>query len=265
MGLPLIYGKSRLTFPGRAPGFDLTHPAAENMAPGRGICAVPYGAGFINLLTGIKLSTSGTLPTALIGGITGSLCSFVSGAASQLTNQSGFTPTQTTFAAIIQFSTVSSNQTMISTSNSMLIQLSSGNFTLYDGTPRNSGIILSANIPYFVAASAQISTVSNFVVVNLATGQLKTAIGTIGTSFVANVATQDVGNYVGGTTQNSPGIGPAMWSPTYLSLRALTLWAQRPWDFWYPPRVEELIFNSLTTRVAAAATQRFLSIMGVGR
>jgi hypothetical protein len=58
-----------------------------------------------------------------------------------------------------------------------------------------------------------------------------------------------------------------MFSAQYMSMGALLQWAQRPWDFWYPPTVEDLIFSSLVgaSTPVVTVTNRFLPLMGVGR
>ncbi len=66
MGLPLLYRRNPLAFPGRAPGFDPIHPAASSAV----ISAISSGGNFVNLINGNSGTLTGT-PTASIDGTIG--------------------------------------------------------------------------------------------------------------------------------------------------------------------------------------------------
>jgi hypothetical protein len=106
----------------------------------------------------------------------------------------------------------------------------------------SSGISLSLNVPYFVAASCTGSTGTTavFVVVNLLTGQTKTAtVG--GLQNFAGTTTQTLGYDNFSTDYWLGNIAAVMVSGSFTPLTQLRSVAQRPWDFWHPVTLDNLI------------------------
>src|SRR5271166_3962972 len=113
------------------------------------------------------------------------------------------------------------------------------------GMNTSPGFPIAANTPYFLAYSGN-STINNYVMVNLKTGQLYsyTITGSYGgdptytTIWLGN-------NGSSGTAGLRGNIATAMVANNYLSLEDLVAWAQAPWDFWYPPNNDQ-VFAELT-------------------
>jgi hypothetical protein len=126
------------------------------------------------------------------------------------------------------------------------------------GSFNDTGISMTLNVPTFVAISINAS-VANFVVCNLATGKIQTAIlGGItqagagnGTYFLLGDNNGDVGAVQIAAFMFSAG--------SLLSLNDSTYWASDPWSFWYPKTFVEqpLVGQSF---VAPAATPNILGI-----
>lgn len=66
-------------------------------------------------------------------------------------------------------------------------------------------------------------------------------------TLVAPNGTYGIGNNVGSSREFNGFIAAAMVGADYLAIPQLLQWAENPWAFWYPPAVQNLIFNSLVT------------------
>lgn len=268
MGFPLIYRPNSLVFPGwREPGFDSSHPAAKNIW----ISAIPNNANYVNLLTGAVGTITGTAPTSQVFPLLGPVTKW---AAASGTNavlfpwSFAFSTTMTVAAFFYIFTLGTGFQTITATAGNV----TGGGFALttdnkqmdigMTGVADHPLLNVVQNVPYFFAGSANTARI-NQVLVRLDTGQVFSG------STTSSTATSPTSkNILIGAQNSAPNmyIGPVTWSAQFMSLAQLLAWAQRPWDFWYPPRAEELIFSSLSIPIAAAAvTKRFLPIMGVGR
>jgi hypothetical protein len=251
MTAALLYKTNALLFPGgRTPGFDPSHVAANKIR----YSGIPAGATFLNLLNNTTSTIGGTASLKITP--MGPAVYTATGAANynSVTATASETPIAVTQAAIV--TPITSNAsgsylfctdvTNATTENALMILSLVVEFSCNGSY--TSGITLSLNTPYFVAVSVRNNSgnlAGNFVVINLLTGQIFTATLT-GTSRILQASTFNWG--IGGNTLNSRSgvqIAAVMYSVGYLSLQQLLLWAQAPWDFWYPPKNQQLIFMAL--------------------
>lgn len=261
----LITRPSLLTYPGRNPGFDLSHVAAAGIVKNRGFSAVPLGGNFVNLITGGVSAVDNSGGTAKLYGATGPIISMASNQASHFTGQLSTTTPNLTLAAIFQLTSVVSTQVLVSIGNSIRLHCSTGPtfISMIYGGNISSGYTQIANVPYFAACSLVASVVENFVIARLDTGQIYTATATPGavqstntTQYVANNASLSIG---------CTGVAAAMFSPSYLTLGQLLEWAQDPWAFWYPRRsMFDFELIGAFTPPPPGATNHLLTLMGVG-
>jgi hypothetical protein len=243
---PPIYIPNPLAFPGGAPGFDPSHPAA-NSCRFSGIAVPPN---FLNLLNGNYGVISGA-PSAATLGVLGPATNFPSASSTAVNSFSGKSTTndtRITLAALVQWTSTSNQSVLLSTSslNSgwRLDVSTSSIISITAGTVGDlNGPTIVANIPYFVAASVNTNVV-NFVLLRLDTGALVTST-TAGSSPIAPNGTYQIGNLSAFNLPAKAYVGAAMISASYLSVPALRQWAQRPWDFWYPPSATNLLFSGL--------------------
>jgi hypothetical protein len=247
MGLPLIYRRANpLSFPGgRKPGFDQTHPAANKIR----FSGIASNGNFINLLRGIKGTVAGS-PTASITR-NGPAVNFLATTANiTFTNNPSVNDTSVTIAGIITFAAITTFQYFFETAtvsggwkfgtqSAKKLDLTQEGVAEYEGTQ-----ILVAGVPYFAAVSAAPSSAINFVTTNLTNGQIITSTVANTTNPTAGTATYTVGNDRSTEFCNGA-LSAVMFSGVYLPMSILIQWAQRPWDFWYPPTVENLMFSAL--------------------
>jgi hypothetical protein len=166
-----------------------------------------------------------------------------------------------TGAAIVYVDSISTNNQHLTGTSSTNISQDTTTWLLGSGagfnfSNRGVNFITNGTFPavaghtYFFAASAIANGTGSrrhAVCVDLTTGKT-TSISQAGG---INTVTADV-NYVVGSTfdYNPPHVGgqmiAAMMANAYTSLNDLLAWAERPWDFWYPPEVERALLKSLT-------------------
>jgi hypothetical protein len=252
MGLPLIYRRSPLAFPGRAPGFDQSHPAAASISIGNGFSGIAVGSNIVSLLNDVPGTVTATVGSTLDGHIGPAFTTAASGYSS-FANQLSVSNAQVTIGAIFVPS-ASQVGALFSTggTNAASTRLYFGTSTITIGNVNNGSSFtytFSVGTPYFVAASGNFSGSSgpNFtcVIVNLATGQTTTFTNTASISPTTSNGTYRVGESGNAGAFNGK-IAAVMFALTFLSAAALKNWASRPWDFWYPPTVENLIFAGLS-------------------
>jgi len=246
----LAYRRNQLAYPGgRNPGFDPAHIAAGGSTRWS---AVATGNAFINLLNGKPTTVSGT-EAANMTRIGPAVSGSTTAAGNTIANPTTTTPAALTLAAIIIPTVSSGANYLVSTSSSgtyggntlelvaLVLKLYAANTTLV-----SSGLpALSLNVPYFVAVSCNPTIgLANFIVANLATGQIHAASVAQTTAFSAYTALGVIGGTTLGNSRYGSQVACAMVSEAYLSPGQLLAWAQNPWDFWYPPTVENLIFTS---------------------
>ncbi len=130
----------------------------------------------------------------------------------------------------------------------------------HGGLSISSGLTLSTNVPYFIGVSCR-SGSQNFVVVNLATGQVQTATTTTVRAFSAATG-YTIGGLSGGSKQADATIMAAMHSVSYLSLPELLAWAADPWAFWYP--AETSAFDQIIAALSSSSVLALLALSQAG-
>lgn len=107
-----------------------------------------------------------------------------------------------------------------------------------------SGLTLAANVPYFLAVSADTVT-ANFVVTDLSTGKISSAAVASATATTTTDATLKIGNdssfelFTGSIACVMAAVGTG--TTGRMSLPALKAWAADPWAFWYPRRTTDSV------------------------
>ena len=262
-GIRGIYNWDFLAFPGRAPGFDPTHPAAL----GTVVSAVSAGANFVNFLNGKQGTVSGSLTSAINGNI-GPTTVYAAGG----TNRAAFTQASPTSPASFTCAAVfyqtgyapSGYATFIwdTTNNGLLTQFSTHALDIIVNNAQQifTNLVPSLNTPYFAVASGS-STKANGLLLNLATGQILSQTISYSIALGSAATSISIGNTTGGSIEIVGGIGAAMMGyNNFLSPAALLQWAQRPWDFWYPSAAQTILFSGL--RRKSTQTQVYGTIVG---
>jgi hypothetical protein len=252
-GVQRIYRRNPLAFPGRAPGFDPSHPASTNVI--LSAIARADSAAFTNLLNGIASTTTGTISSRIdsIGPAVSCTTTLSAAVFNSVTLQSA--PAGMTFAAIFMVATVSDFLNMLFTDGNNALQIGVTNYskvslyttTIYDG------LQYSYNVPYFLAISIT-SGAAVFVLKNLSTGSV------ISNTLTSVTMPTGIGNGINLVGRVSYGpqylngiMAAAMYSEEHLSLQQLLAWAADPWSFWYPATVENLLFRMLGTASGGGA------------
>ena len=268
--MPLIRLSNPLIFPSRKPGFDPSHPAAQNPR----LSLVAAQANFLNI-GGLGGQPATANISAAVPKSIGPIVDFGNAGGSQkvtVANLSTATDVAFTAAAIIVVRTIiAAAQQLLTNSNTgtapfaFRITASTGTLNLnVNGT--NSVFAspaLIVGVPYLVAASRTSNNI-NFLISRLDTGQVYTgAVANAGTSAGGN-GTYCIGNGVAGGVSCFSYMAAAMASATYLSIPKLLAWGADPWSYWYPRAVENLIMSSLKTPAAAATLvqRRTASLIG---
>jgi len=231
-----------LAFPvGRAPGFDPTHIASSGIAPYTGYVGTPNGAVIRDILRPAASIISASLSSSIYGGL--GQCVYAS-IGYQYSPSYYFGPSPGITFAAIHVPTSSNASDVSQAGPQSRLSLTAGstkNPILWIGTTSAtfSTISLSLNIPYFIAVSGNTSA-ANCVVVNLLTGAIQS--GSVTGSYT--IPTPGANNFDAiGYNGNCYGYYAAvMYGPSYLSPAQLLAWAQSPWDFWYPPTIDDSIF-----------------------
>lgn len=253
----LIVPRNPFAFPGgRIAGFDPSHPASAGIR----YSAVPGSGGtFDSLLTGARATVTTPVKVQTAFGPAGSFAAAAQ--INSITNPFVETPSFITVAAICApnagtylFVTAPASP------NGILIQSATFRFTA-GGTIANSGIPATAGHTYFIACSAT-PTVKTFVAVDLNTGQTYKAVITSGTTFNATGTWN-----LGGANGVNPWLGTIhaiMYSVGSLTQTQMLTWAKSPWDFWYPPTRDSLMFSGLGNVQPASAGSAQMPLFGVG-
>jgi len=249
--------KNPLGFPGGNPGVNWGHIALGSQPRFSGV-AIPGSTSFANLgIGGRGTSTIAGAPTSAMGVLGPVWLSGTSG----YVNFSGRAATNDalmTIAAMVM-------QTGGSASANVILQTSGSSNTGWDLRTSSlqvqmvapavaaisSGINLTLNVPYFIAASINASK-SSFLVLNLLTGQINTAAVSTGSTPLAPNGVYTLGSDNSGRFWVGQ-IAAVMASAQFMSVPQLLQWAQAPWDFWYP-RTFDGIFLSGLKKVVAAPT-----------
>ena len=248
---PLFRGQA-LSYPGGMPSIDPSHPAAAGMSPGLSFSGVASVPGFYDILQG-RVPT--TMPGSVtVKGFTGPTWNFAGVTTYQITfaGQSTASYSKATIAAIIFPTSFTVTKGVFasstSTSKGCILQISgTGNPLMNIGATSVtfSAITLVANHPYFVAVSAIVGGVSVCVAIDLSNGEMQSSSSTNSASSIGTpTGTITIGQN-GDDGALVGGIAAVMFAPSFMPLSALEQWAQRPWDFWYPPAIDELLFSGL--------------------
>lgn len=246
----LLKRSSPFAFPGGAPGFDSSHPAAQSISIGHGFSGIAKNGGFVNLLSGTRGVNSNGPTSALIGTIGPSLDYSGSTMSTAFAGQSSVVDGVATIAGIFQLDSIGLAVQSIFCSSSasstgVLLSINSTGLLTISVPGRNGSLnttpLLSAGVPYFVAASMVAVTggAANIVVVNLATGQVQSVVTTMNTlaSLPAPNGTYFVGQRGAGSSALIGKLATVMFAPQFTSMAQLMAWAADPWSFWYPAKV----------------------------
>lgn len=232
--------RNPLVFPaGIAPGFNPTHPAAAYTR----FSAIPVGggAGFVNILNGQAGVPSGS-PASTMDAYTGpGVKSTTTADKISFANQSTVNDASITIGCICFY--VRNNLVLNGVFSSdagahgwQLLFLNSNNaleLNAWNGTGVTSGFIPATNTPYLFLASTN-GTTTNYVIVNLATGQITAIVaGAASPGAVAPGGTYTINAIPAAATTNAHTCA-VMFSAAYNSMSALLSWAADPWSFWYP-------------------------------
>jgi hypothetical protein len=258
MGLILPFRPNKLAYPGGIGGINPAHPAAQNLY----LSAVAVNSGtftsggapspFVNLVTGAPLTRTniGANPggTFSMDGSIGASYAFSSSANSTFGLNLSLTAGQSaakTVGAIFKFSV----QGGVGVYQSVVVfnvgveglYILNGAPDWFLGSDNLSSITLTVGHAYYVATSAFPSgatTLINFVVKDLTTGQVRSAT-TTRASTPATVTAVGVGNdQLGSSDPSLFPIAAAMYSGAALGIPQMLNWAQDPWFFWYPPQLD---------------------------
>jgi len=125
-------------------------------------------------------------------------------------------------------------------------------------TFKTSSFNAPAGAPFFCIASTG-AVATNFVGVNLATGQFFYSQTTALTGFTAPDGTYQIGN--GAAHLSSAPVSAVMFSAQYMTLPEMLWWAQNPWSFWYP---DVDLNDEVGLAAILAARASTMAMMGVG-
>lgn len=236
--------RNPFAFPfGVMPGVNLNHPAAGPRLRYSGVAAP--GGGFVNLLTGglaAKISAPTTLPSIIGPALNAQTTTgwVTDGTISE-------TITADTMAVIvIPTTSVAVGRTFVKSNTNItvgiagivIVNLEVGYFT--QGSYGGSGIVLSLNVPYFIALSVRNGN-KNWVVVNLLTGQIRTSFQVGAVSMNNPSPPYAIGGNFSGARAAGALIAAAMFTAnSYLKPELLLQWALDPWAFWYPQDIGEV-------------------------
>lgn len=250
--------RGALSFPGGVPGIDHRHPALSG-ANSRFSAVATHGQ-FLSLFD----SRIGGLlngPTTAVHPVLGYGMSFATNKRVNWSGQSVVNDTSQTLAGIFYGDVSVSHLGIMDQSTSsaggweLRATITSGQITLIamSGSGAvNSGINITSNVPYFVAASASPSA-TYFVVLDLTTGVIRTATAGGVATAVAGNGTCQTGNEVNSGVFSTMTTAAVMCSSKACSMAELLAWAKDPWGFWYQPPEQYFMWRSGT--VAAVMPQ----------
>lgn len=263
--MPLL--RTGLAYPaGIKAGFDPSHIAVQGQVTGRIFSAVAHNRNMVSLLRGLPGALGATAITFGMDGIAGPTAVFTDNSTTCTTGFSGHTTgtdAVCTMAYIGVFPSAPTATAVLNSSNAsnrMAMGIVGGFYNVYVGTAFtdvSSGIPVLTGAPFFLCCSLRTGA-SNFVLVNLATGKVTTAISA--TAFTNN--TTDGIFQVGANSQvNSTNLNlsAVMYSPKSMNMSQLLKWAADPWSFWYPQQARSKLGSGVNayTLTAAAGTYAF--------
>jgi len=231
-----------LVFPSTRPGFNPSHPVDAPGANNGFLASVVASNGTVTSILNGKVATA-TGSAASARPILGPVTTYTGATdVSTLAYNGAATPAGAiTMAALGYITSVTSGASSFiswsaaSSVNGLSVLSATGNFaTTINGTAVDSGIAASLSAPYFVVSSSN-TLATNFVIVNLASGVLKTATGGSAATFNGGDGNLYFGNRSGIRVLNG-GLAAAMCNVTanIIPMPVLVQWASDPWSFWYP-------------------------------
>lgn len=244
-GIQRIYRRNPLAFPGRAPGIDLSHPAAQRIS--QSIIAVPMAADYIELNKGGAGKPEASPSFGMDGAIGYCLKGNDAGYVDTLGNVPSLSGVPFTWAAILRYTTNGSAQGLISVISGLDTFINGTNHPRMNvGTTQTAAFALTSGHAYLVIISAGGPT-TNFLALDLSNGSILTDVEPASGTFTIVAGSATVAARGGGTNSFATGsnCGPIFCGPVYLTIPQMLAWAADPWSFWYPPTVENLIFQSL--------------------
>lgn len=234
-------------FPGGNPGFDSNHIASPGVVNKKGFSGVAVNGGFVSLLSGAKATLAGA-PTAVIKSTIGPAVTIATTSdVVSFTGQSTAAATSFTFAGVFWINALNTGSfanSLFATSagvNNAQLSSSGGALTAQiNGTGVGSSIFPAANVPYFYIVSVRGGAGGsvNFLLLNLNTGQIQTQTAANTASAAASGGTYFIGSSGSAFENTSGAIAASMYSQKFMSAAAMRLWAQDPWAFWYPRKID---------------------------
>jgi len=241
----LIYPRNPLAYPGGNPGFNQNHIAAGYVQ----FSGVAQGSSFLRLdhsnvptLTGSPVaSIDGTLGPVI--GVSGTqVVTF--GSSNGTTISNGFT-----LAAIIRNTSSATAGYVISDSALNVLEVTSTGITIIVNNTKTLTLasVLTSGHPYFIAVTVKNVTNNPVFAVfcDLSSSVITTASGNPGVTSQAAGSTVYVGNNASGTVPFTGQIAAAAILHNIIPDIAVVQWASAPWDFWYPPTEQSLLFSSI--------------------
>lgn len=274
----LLKRPSPFAFPGGLPGFDPSHPAAMGTLFSG---ASSPGGSFTSILNGKPGTKNGTPTTSIFGAI-GPQTSFLGNsdnatfafpatAFSALTMAAIFTLSTVTGLAAYIMHNAAGGSTGIGTGIGASATLGLVCNNVGNANSLGSSVAISLGVPYFAAVSVFSSTLAVAVLKNLQTGQITTFTGAPPAAATAGDGNIYIGNRGTNTRQLGGGVAAAMWSSSFTNLPTLIAWAQDPWSFWYPQKLDlwsmlkvssgAAVFNQ-TVNVTCASTVTMSRVIG---
>lgn len=266
-----MFDRTSLAYPCSGAGFDPTHLAARSCQ----FSAIASGGNFVNVLTGrIGTIVNGTgAPVFACKGRIGPAVNLPTTAGTGYITMAGdaATPIAVTMGAIVQMNvsqqataqTIFNSSDTVATGCQIRASLTTGALAAVAGALVTSGIVLTAGIPYFVAASI-VANIFNFVVCRLDTGQVFTATSATAPTFSAPDGTFVIGNGASHAAETNACIAAVMFARNFLTLPQLVAWAGDPWAFWYPRRTFYQIAPSAAAGFPWWAVRNNKFVIGTG-
>lgn len=228
---------------GVLPGIPSSH-----IGLGKGILrfsgiATPGGS-FIDLSSGKQATTINSTVTGIVDGTIGPSCKFpntFSGLG--FSTFPSITDSTKTLAAIIRFTSNGVIQEIIAenpnfnTGWGFFIRTNNTVSSCCGAAGTTTTLTLTSGVPYFIIVSSNTVT-QNYLIKRLDTGSVQTLTASAAQTPNATTGPVAVGNIYTTGSRNVPGpIASVMSSTQYMTLPMMIQWAENPWSFWYPTRL----------------------------
>lgn len=235
--------RNPLAYPaGYAPGFDPNHMASKKPM----FSGVASAGGFVNILRG-QVGVAVNAPVFSLMGHVGSSIEYPGSGATHTHTFSGNSTVKAeahTVAAVTRMSSMPGSTAVIFSSSGgnageqLFVTATTGIIKLsgVSGAGGTSPTIgMEANTPQLIIASNSGSGgVSNYLVMNLLTGVIKTDVQTASTGGNAPDGVYAIGNTTSSPRSLSGRVAAVAFTHSFMSIPELLQWAADPWSFWYP-------------------------------